>query len=135
MFVSCATQLLNCNQALPTDAPATGDVFSVSGASITTLDDSPEATIAFGITVPTGSFLLIQCSPQVSAGRMFNGRWWQASVSSASESTLDLAPSITPEFGALVEGKKIFFKLTPVNQYGITGTSKILSGIIEAAAP
>jgi hypothetical protein len=29
---------------------------------------------------------------------------------------------ITAQFGALVAGQRLFVKLTPVNQYGVTGT-------------
>lgn len=132
MYVACATQLLNCGGDLPSDPPASTEIQSAAGAAFNELNSAP----SMEVTLPAGGvaedFFILQLSPQMSAGRMFNGRWWQAAVIPANTLGAYTVTTYTAEFGALVAGKKVFGKLTPVNQYGLTGTPVIFSGIVVA---
>lgn len=125
MFVSCATQLLNCGSTLPTAAPASGTVF---GAGVPTFTAVHAGAITF---TPTGlggasDFLLYAFSAPVSGGVLFQKTFWQAGhVAGSSTTAIVVTTAYGTQFGAPLAGQRVFYKATPVSQYGVTGTPAI----------
>jgi hypothetical protein len=131
MYVAIATQLANVLEPAPTAVPVTSDtsspafsVFTVTHAGVITLTLTPSG----GAT----DFILIAFSAPQSAGVTFNKTFWQQlfvpgnSVGGATYGVAYIA-----EFGTIPAGSRVFLKLTPVNQYGVTGTPVITSVIVS----
>src|SRR5262249_43974761 len=103
------------------EPPVTFDVFSMTGTTGTF-----GLVAGISLTLPgnggTSDFVLIAFSRPVPAGRSFWSTFTQQQVTTGDATTVTLS---TPAYGALfgtpVLGQKVFVKLTPVNQYGVTG--------------
>ena len=125
MFVSCATALLNCGAASPTVPPVTAAVFSPGAPTFTVVS---AGAITF---TPTGTgaatdFLLIAFSPWVSAGTLFQKTFWQERhVAGNSVVAVVATTTYHTQFGTPPVGSRVFFRATPVNQYGVTGVPVI----------
>jgi hypothetical protein len=132
LYVAIGTQLLNCGQALPTNPPGDTTIPVITDIEALATAGSPELSATFATTGTAADFLLVQVSPQMSAGRSFNGRWWQAAVIPGNDADFNVITQYVPEFGALVEGRKVFLRLTPVNQYGCTGASTTVAVTVGA---
>lgn len=125
MFVSCATQLKNCNQAYPTTAPGSGTVFAVGVPTLTAVHAGAITLTPAALGAST-DFLLYAFAAPVSGGVGFQKTFWQAGVVAGNSATPIVATTVyTTQFGALTTGQRVFFKCTPVNQYGVTGTAFI----------
>lgn len=125
MFVACATSLLNCGSALPTVAPLSATVFGAGAPTFTVVS-------AGAITLtPTGlggaaDFLLYAFAAFVSAGVGFVKTFWQAGhVAGSSTTPIVATTAYHNQFGTPPVGARVFCKVTPVNQYGVTGTPSI----------
>lgn len=132
IFVAINTQLLNCGSAI-SNVPPIDNVVPVL-TDVTFLADISDTTVAAGFAT-TGSpsdFILVAYSPQMPSGRQFNGRWWQAGTVAGDSGDADFYAEYIAEFGALTAGRRIFVKLTPVNQYGVTGAPTIVSALVTA---
>lgn len=131
MYVSCATQLANCGAAAPAGAPAASAVFSAGAPTLT-------AVHAGAITLtPTGlggasDFLLYAFAAPVSGGVSFVKTFWQAGhVAGNSVVPIVATTAYTTQFGALSANQRLFCKVTPVNQYGVTGTPNIFFATVS----
>jgi hypothetical protein len=125
MFVSIGTQLLNCGEALPTVPPLSNAVYAVGVPTLAVVS-------AGAITLtPTGGggatdFLLYAFSAPQSSGTMFCKTFWQAGkVAGNSSMAIVATTAYHAQFGVPAVGQRVFFKCTPVNQYGVTGTPYI----------
>lgn len=125
MCVSINTQLENCGQAMTPTPPVSNAVFSAGVPTFT-------AVHAAAITLtPTGlgaasDFLLYAFSAPKSGGVSFCKTFWQAGkVAGNSVAAIVVTAAYTAQFGAVVAGQRVFFKCTPVNQYGVTGVPYI----------
>lgn len=125
MFVACATQLQNCGQPIPTVAPASATVGGVIPVTFT-------AVHAGAITLtPTGTgaaadFMLLAFSPIASGGVLSQKTFWQLThIAGNVVAAQVVTAAYTAQFGAPLAGQRIFYKVTPVNQYGVTGTPQI----------
>jgi hypothetical protein len=125
MYVAVNTQLLNCGQAQSSTIPASTSVFSAGTPTFT-------AVHAGAITLtPTGlggasDFLLYAFSPLQSGGITFCKTFWQAGHVAGNSSVAIVATSAyNAQFGSPIVGQRIFYRVTPVNQYGITGVPSI----------
>lgn len=131
MFVSVGTQLLNCGQALPTVPPVSTTV-AAPVVSVFTVTHLGVITITMVGGGGASDFILVAFAAPVSAGVSFQKTFWQAdhlpgnSTGNATEGAKYVA-----QFGTIPAGSKVFLKLTPVNQYGWTGTPVILSAIVS----
>jgi hypothetical protein len=130
MFVSIASQLLNCGQALPTIPPVSSEVWNVAGIDIDALTDGT-LTVAW-TAGDANDFLLVAVSRPVAPGVTFQKTFRQFGAAGADTATLDVSDAVVAAYGALVLGHKIFVKVTPVNQYGVTGVPVITPVIIAA---
>jgi hypothetical protein len=130
MYVSVGTQLLNCGQTLPTAVPVSTttaapvvSAFTVTAAGVITITLTPSGTAA--------DFILVGMAAPVSAGVTFQKTFWQQTVlpgNSAGGATY--GPAYVAQFGTLTAGTIVFMRLTPVNQYGFTGTPVIVSAVV-----
>ena len=125
MFVAIGTQLINCGQALPVNPPPTNAVFAAGFSAFT-------AVHAGAITLtPTGTgaatdFLLIAMSAQQSSGRSFCKTFVQLDKLAGNVVAATVLTALyTAQFGAITAGQRLFYRLTPVNQYGVAGTPNI----------
>jgi hypothetical protein len=130
MFVSINAQLLNCGSAISLVPPISTvvvipviTVFTVTHLGVITLTLTPSGGALDHILVAFGR--------PVSAGVSFHKTYWQAdvlpgnSVGNATEGTKYQA-----QFGLPPVGTKVFLKLSPVNQYGVTGVPLMQTVIV-----
>jgi len=130
MYVRVGVNLLNSSASLPTDPPSDLDAGTLSGVVLTATAGTPALSLAYAVSPTTGK-LLFAWSPPMSAGRSFNGRWWQSDALAASTaSPLDALSKYTSEFGTLIAGQKLFCKVTPVSADGWAGVSTVVSAVI-----
>lgn len=131
MFVAVGTQLLNCGQPLPTVPPASTTT-AAPVVSVFTVTHTGTITMTLSPSGGASDFILVAFAAPVSAGVTFQKTFWQAdvlpgnSVGNATEGTKYVA-----QFGTIPAGTKVFLKLTPVNQYGFTGTPLITSAVVS----
>ena len=125
MYVAVSTQLQNCGQAQPTVPPVSSTVFAAGSPTFTVVS-------AGAITLtPTGTggsadFLLYAFAAPVSGGVSFVKTFWQAGhVAGNSTSAIVATTTYHTQFGTPAVGQRVFCKVTPVNQYGVTGTPAI----------
>jgi hypothetical protein len=131
MFVSVNSQLLNVGSPVTFSVPvsnATGGFvvpgFTVVGAGAVTVTPNGNADPA--------DFILIAFSRPVSGGVSFMKTFWQQTVVAGDFSTSYVATAAyTAQFGPAASGQRVFCKLTPVNQYGVTGVPVILMAIVS----
>lgn len=125
MFVSINTQLINAGQPISPTPPVSSDVFSVSGSTVQVDSSGLVVVMAAGLGT-SADFLLVAFSAPKSGGVTFNKTFWQAGVQAGDLADPDdYAGQYVGEFGLPPTGGRVFFKLTPVNQYGVTGVPLI----------
>lgn len=82
-------------------------------------------SVAYTATpLAAGTKLEIQATKQVSAGRTKAPRGAYRSIfttAAAAASPANILASYTPVFGALISGRKIFFRLVPISSTGVAG--------------
>ena len=130
MFISIFTQSINCGSGTTPAVPAsrTQDVISPAAISWGTI-----AAPLFTVTWTPGgdaNFVLVAASAPVSPGVSFMKTFWQTATPAANLGTLAIRTEYEAQFGSTSVGQKIFVKLTPVNQYFVTGTPTIISSIV-----
>jgi hypothetical protein len=131
-FVACWSQLLNVGRTPSADAPPTTAVWGPYNVSAAASAAAGTLEVTFTGNGTAQDATAIACSPQVSPGVSYNNRYWQAFEHSGVDDTLDMGAAYIGEFGALVAGKKIFVRFTPISQYGVTGTPQVVSCIVGA---
>lgn len=125
MFVSIATQLQNVGQALPTAPPASNATASAGTPTLTAVHSGAITLTPTGLGAATDFMLYAFSAPQ-SSGTSFCKTFWQAGHVAANSTTAIVATTAyTAQFGSVQAGQRIFYKVTPVNQYGVTGTPYI----------
>lgn len=122
MYVAINTQLINCGLVQSAAIPVSDSVFAAVLTSFT-------AVHAGAITLTPGGggaatdFLLVAFSKPQSGGVTFNKTFWQYShVAGNSVTAIVATTGYNAQFGSPSVNQRIFYKLTPVNQYGVTGT-------------
>jgi hypothetical protein len=122
MFVAIATQCINCGLALPTNPPISNAVFA-AGFSAFTAVHAGAITLTPTGTGAAGDFLLIAMSAPQSSGVGFCKTFTQLThISGNVVAATVLTAAYTAQFGNIVAGQRLFYRLTPVNQYGVRGT-------------
>jgi len=132
MFVAVNSQLLNCGSGVSETPPGDTTVPVLSDVVLSAAITGGVLSADFTSTGTAADFILCAVAPLQSAGRSFVGRWWQAQVFPGNVTAAEVYDQFVAEFGALVEGRKVFMKLTPVNQYGVTGAPTTVSAVVEA---
>lgn len=132
LYVSCSVALLNAGGAVSAVAPASFDVFDVS-TSVATFGLVAGLQITASESGSADDFLLVGLSAPVSAGRSFWSTYSQFTTSAGDTSPGAITTAAyAARFGAPLVGQKVFVKLTPVNQYGVTGVAKIIPVVVTA---
>lgn len=122
MFVAVNTQLQNCGVAI-NPVPPISNVTIAPTVSVATLTHLGVGTLTLNAGGAVTDYVLIAFSKPQGAGRSFVGNYWQDTHILANVVTATLfGPTFVAQFGAVNVGQKVFYKLTPVNQYGVTGT-------------
>jgi hypothetical protein len=125
MFVSVNSQLLNVGEAVITTPPESSDVFAVGEATVT-VTSAGVVTVTPSGNGAAGDFLLIAFSAPQSPGRSFCKTFWQSDVTAGGSATpVVQSDEYVAQFGLPMEGWRVFFKLTPVNEFGVTGVPLI----------
>lgn len=131
MFVAVATQLLNVGSALPTIPPVSS---AVAAPICTAFTVTHLGVITVTLTASGGAsdFILVSFSAPVSAGVTFMKTFWQQThVAGNSTGGATYGTAYVAQFGTIPVGSKVFLKLTPVNQYGVTGTPIQLVAVVS----
>lgn len=125
MYVAINSQLLNCGSATITAPPASSDVFAV-GAVMFTAVSAGAITLTLAGNGAAADFALVAFSAPKSGGVSFNKTFWQMKVAAGDLATAQvLTTAYQAQFGVPPVGTRIFYKITPVNQYGVTGVPVI----------
>ncbi len=125
LFVSVGTQLKNCGQAYPAAAPVSFTVFAPGPPTFTVVSAGAITLTPAGNGAAT-DFLLVGVSMPVSGGVLFQKTFWQYSVVAGnSVLAIVMTTGYHTQFGIPSVGQRVFYRLTPVNQYGVTGTPVI----------
>jgi hypothetical protein len=131
MYVAIGVQLLNVGSALPT-IPPVSSVVTAPVCSVFTVTHLGVITITLGGGGSAADFILIAFSAPVSAGVTFQKTYWQQThVAASSVGAATYGTAYVVQFGTIPAGSKVFLKLTPVNQYGVTGTPVTLTAVVS----
>jgi hypothetical protein len=125
MYVSIGTECINIGSALPTATPATNATPTVGVPTLTAVHAGAITLTPTGLGLVTDYVLYAFSAPQ-SSGTSFCKTFWQAGkVAANSVAAVVATAAYTAQFGPVQAGQRIFFKVTPVNQYGVSGTPYI----------
>jgi hypothetical protein len=128
MYVGLGVQALNVGAALPTTPPTTNAVPAITPATLVVTHTTPVVTPTW-VAPGAGNYVLVALAPPTSAGVNNPPSFWQAFAAAGSLTTEACAAAQQAQFGTVIVGKKFWVKLTPVNQYFVTGTPVIISAI------
>ena len=131
MYVSVNTALLNLHEDQTTTPPADSSVLAIVPGAVSF---SISTGASFAWTAGDGNgFVALSFSRPLSAGRRFNKTFWQQQFASDDSTPMTCTTAIyAAQFGTPVAGQRIFMRLTPINQYGVTGVPAIVSAIVTA---
>lgn len=122
MFVGVATADQNVGQAIPTLVPASV-LTTAPNATVFTVTAAGVITVTLDASGDAADFILMSFSAPQSAGVTFCKTFWQQLfVAGNSAGAATYGAAYVAQFGTIPVGTKVFLKLTPVNQYGWTGT-------------
>lgn len=124
-YVSINAQLLNCGEAQSAVPPLSADVSGPSAVVFTAVS-AGAITITPAGTGSADDFMLIAFSKPMSSGTTFCKTFWQKQVIAGnSVAAVVVTVGYQAQFGIPAVGTRIFYKVTPVNQYGVTGVPVI----------
>lgn len=126
MYVSINVQLQNCLQAQSDVPPVSSDVVAPVLTVYTAVASTGVVTVTMTVSATVDDFILVAFARPQGSGRSQVTAYWQAAVLPGnSVGNATMGALVTAQFGALVAGQRLFMKLTPVNQYGVTGVPLI----------
>jgi hypothetical protein len=125
MCVSINTQLLNCGGALTPTPPASNAVASAGVPTLTAVHAGAITLTPTGLGLMADFQLYAFSSPQSSGVSSIKTFWQAGHVAGNSVAAIVATTAYTAQFGAVVAGQRIFFKVTPVNSFGVTGVPYI----------
>jgi len=123
MYVAINTMLINCGAVQSSAIPVTDAVFSAQFTAFTAVHAGAISLTPSGLGGAT-DFLLIAVSAPQSGGRSFCKTFWQyGHVAGNSVTPVVMTTGYNAQFGSPIAGQRIFYRLTPVNQYGVRGNA------------
>jgi hypothetical protein len=123
MYVAINAQLINCGAVQSAVIPASDTVFSAQFTAFTAVHAGAISLTPAGLGLITDYLLLAFSRPQ-SGGRTFCKTFWQyGHVVGNSVTPVVLTTAYKAQFGDVIVGQRIFYRLTPVNAYGVRGSS------------
>ena len=125
MYVAINTMLINCGVAQSAAIPVSDAVFSAQFTAFTAVHAGAITLTPSGLGA-AADFLLIGMSKPMSGGVGFCKTFWQQTkVAGNSVAAAVLTTAYKAQFGDIAVNQRIFYSLTPVNQYGVRGVSNI----------
>ena len=125
MYVSINTQLLQLGAAATVSVPVSNVVAPAGVPTLTAVHAGAITLTPTGLGAMTDYQVISFSAPQ-SGGVSSMKTFWQAAHVAGNSVAAYVATTVyTTQFGPIVAGQRIFFKVTPVNQYGVTGTPYI----------
>jgi len=127
LYVSVNTQLVQVGSSPVATPPSDFSVFDLTG-STGTFSVAGGCVLALNGAGGDDDFVLISFSKPLPAGRSSSPTYSQQSVVSGSTTAETITTATYAAiFGTPVAGQKVFVKLTPVSQYGVTGVPLVLA--------
>lgn len=124
-YVSIATQLLNLGQATTALPPASNIVASAGVPTLTFVHAGAVTLTPTGLGLAADWILYAFSAPQ-SGGVSFCKTFWQAGKAAGnSVAAIVATAAYNAQFGPGAVGQRVFYKVTPVNSYGVTGVPYI----------
>ena len=125
-YVSINAQLANC-AAAQSSVPPLSNAVTAPNATVTTFVHSTGImTITLDASGSASDYICLAFSKPRSSGTGFNGVFWQQLVVPAnSAGAATYGAAYIAQFGTPAVGQRVFYRFTPVNQYGVTGTPVI----------
>lgn len=124
-YVRIQAQLQNCGAAIGTAVPVSSSVFSAGMPTFTVVSAGAITLTPTGAGA-AGDFALYAFSAPQSSGVTFCKTFWQAGhVAGNSAAAIVATTAYHAQFGTPWVGSRVFVKVTPVNQYGVTGVPYI----------
>lgn len=121
MYVAINSQLLNCGSAQTAAAPVSSAVYAIGAVTFTAVS-AGAITLTLAGAGSASDFALVAFSKPQSSGVGFCKTFWQMKHVAGNLSTAQvLTTAYQAQFGVPPVGTRIFYKITPVNQYGVTG--------------
>jgi hypothetical protein len=132
MYVAINTQLQNCGQAQVATVPVSSDTVAPVVTAYTAVAATGVVTITMTVSGTAADFILVAFARPQPPGRTQVTAYWQADVL-AGDSTGNATEGtkVVAQFGTLTAGWKLFLRLTPVNQYGVTGVPLKVVAVIS----
>ena len=133
-FMRSNTAFLFVGQAVLNTPPA--DTPWGTNVIVPTVVAGPVKKFEFAYTPPPdGQFLIVDCSPQVSAGINFWSQWKNLAIQGhAGPSPAEELAKYQLLFGSLIPDQKIFFRSRVLNECGVYGPEAIVSTLITGTA-
>jgi hypothetical protein len=125
MYVAIATQLLQIGQAAPTVPPLSNVVASAGVPTFTFVHAGAVTVTPTGLGAASDFQLIAFSAPQTSGTSFCKTFWQQSHVAGNSVAAIVATTAYNAQFGPGAAGQRVFLKVTPVNQYGVTGTPYI----------
>lgn len=125
MYVSINTQLLQLGAAATIAVPASNVVASAGVPTLTAVHAGAITLTPAGLGAMADYQVYSFSAPQSSGVSSMKTFWQAGHVAGNSVVAIVATAAYTTQFGPVVVGQRIFFKVTPVNQYGVTGTPYI----------
>ena len=131
MACAITANLLNIGNDISPLPPLSNLVPTVVSVSFT-VTHAGVVTITVDTTGTELDQVCIAFSKPQSSGTSFCKTFWQAQVQSANTATpIVLSAKYTEQFGLPAIGNRVFYKITPVNQYGVSGAPTIGMAIVS----
>jgi len=122
MYVSITAQLLNVGSAAATVPPVSTAV-AAPILTVSTLTHLGVMTLTLTASGSAADHIILSFSAPVSPGVGFMKTFWQQTVIAGnSTGGATYGTAYVAQFGLPAVGQRVFYKLTPVNQYGVAGT-------------
>ena len=121
MFVAINAQLLNVGSAIATVPPISSTV-AAPVLTVSTLTHLGILTLTLTPSGMASDHILVAFSKPQSSGTSFCKTFWQQTVIAGnSTGAATYGTAYVAQFGLPPAGSRVFYKLTPVNQYGVAG--------------
>lgn len=125
MYVAVNSQLLNAGGSVSSVPPIDSTVFAIGVVTFTAVN-AGAITLTLEGNGDAADYVLVAFSKPQSSGISFCKTFWQMKVAAGDLSTAQVVTTAyVAQFGVPPVGSRIFYKMTPVNQYGVTGVPVI----------
>jgi len=122
IFVAINTQLQNLGLPISTVVPLSTAVWQPVLTTLTAVH-AGAITLTMGGGGAVTDHLLVAMSPPQSGGVTFTNNFSQLTTCLGNVATAQvITTQYVAQFGSVTAGQRLFYRLTPVNQYGVTGT-------------